>query len=831
METDINLSVFSPSSGVVVPLSEVPDPVFAEKMLGDGLAIKPSSNFIYAPFDGIVKTLHKAFHAVVIESKGTEVLIHIGVETVNMKGEGFNAFITVGQQVKQGDKLISFDRDLISKKAVSNLIVVIVSNRPEVELTKTEAGRDIQAGSFLFSLGAGSAPAATSSSAAAEPADFALSEVITVKNKNGFHARPASVIAKLAAGFDKTEVQIVKGPQRANAKSMVEIMGLSIDYGDNIQVAAAGADKEIALKAVSEAIFKGLNESGVALPSSVKQNYDFTKELEFYGVPAYSGLVIGKTFVMKKRDIDVEETAADPAAQAAKLQKAAEAVKAALEKEIAASKGPRQEILRAHLEMLEDPFLLKEAGALIKRGKSAGFAWRGAVKKSIEMLEAAGNKLLLERADDYKNAEARVLFELTGKKCEAPLFPKDSIVIVKDLLAYELGFFNRNVTGLVMAGGSPTSHVAIMLKNMGLASILATGEAVLDIPDGRDIILNSELGKITLNPSDIKEVKKQKAARDAARAANLRRAHEPAITKDGVAITVKGNVGSVAEAQKAAENGSEGIGLVRTEFLFAGDAAPGEAEQYELYQKIADSQRGKPVIIRTLDVGGDKPLAYIDLPREENPIMGLRGVRNYKFNLELFKAQARAIMRVSPHGAAQIMLPMVGFVDEIIACKQIIAAEREKLGIKKAPLGIMVEVPSAALLAAEFAKHVDFFSVGTNDLTQYALAIDRGHNALGPLADALNPAVLRLIKMTAEGAAKYGRPAGVCGAAASDITAVPVLLGLGIKDLSVVGGLIPDVKAFIRTISLEDCKEAAAAALAMQDARQTREIVKSKFKL
>ncbi|MDR1123018.1 MAG: phosphoenolpyruvate--protein phosphotransferase [Elusimicrobiota bacterium] len=829
METDINLSVFSPVSGAVVPLSEVPDPVFAEKMLGDGLAVKPSSDFIYAPFDGVVKTLHKAFHAVVIESKGIEVLVHIGVETVNMKGEGFSAFITAGQQVKQGDKLIGFDRDLISKKAVSNLVVVIVSNRPEVELNKTEAGRGIRAGQFLFSLGTAAAPA--QEEASSKPEDFALSAVITVKNKNGFHARPASLIAKLAAGFAKTEVQIIKGPQRANAKSMVEIMGLSIDYDDNIQVAAAGADKEAALKAVSEAILEGLNEGGGSLPAGAKQNYDFTKELEFYGVPAYPGLVIGKTFVMKKQDIDVEENAADPAAQAAKLRKASADVKAALGREIAAAKGAEQEILRAHLEMLEDPFLLETAADLIKRGKSAGFAWRAAVKKSIEKLDATGNELLRERADDYKNAEARVLFELTGKKYEAPVFPKDSIVIVKDLLAYELGFFNGNVAGLVMAGGSPTSHVAIMLKNMGLASILGTGEAVLDIPAGRDIILNSELGKIKLNPSDIEEVKKQQSAREAARAVNLRHAMEPAITRDGFAVTVKGNVGSLEEAVKAAEKGSEGIGLVRTEFLFAGSEAPSEAEQYELYQKITDSQRGSPVIIRTLDVGGDKPLAYIDIPREANPIMGLRGVRNYKLNLELFKAQARAIMRVNPQGAAQIMLPMVGFTDEIITYKQIVAAEQEKLGIKKVSFGIMVEVPSAALLAAEFAKHVDFFSIGTNDLTQYALAIDRGHGALSPLADTLNPAVLRLIKMTAEGAAQYKKSVGVCGAAASDITAVPVLLGLGIRDLSVVGGLIPDVKAFIRTLSMDDCKEAAAAALTMQEARQTREIVKSKFKL
>jgi phosphoenolpyruvate-protein phosphotransferase len=383
-----------------------------------------------------------------------------------------------------------------------------------------------------------------------------------------------------------------------------------------------------------------------------------------------------------------------------------------------------------------------------------------------------------------------------------------------------------------MALGSSTSHISIMLKNMGMASIIGLGEDIMEMKNGSDIILNSELGILTVSPENIEEVRKQQQVKEAAREVNLRHAFEPAVTKDGVLITIEGNVGSLDEAAQAVSKGSEGLGLVRTEFLFSGlQNAPTRSQQQELYQKISDTQKGKEVIIRTLDVGGDKPLSYIPIPDEENPIMGLRGVRNYKLNMELFKDQVRAVMSVKPHGTAKIMLPMVSFLDELLAYKEIMLQEAKEAGVEKVSIGIMVEVPSAALMAEEFAKHVDFFSIGTNDLTQYTLAIDRGHTVLSPFADTLNPAVLRLIEMTAKGAAKYNRPVGVCGSVASDLPAVPLLIGYGIRNLSVVSSLIPDVKAFIRTLDIKDCQNLAALALTMQEARQIREIVKSKYKL
>lgn len=838
MSTHTSLKVYSPLEGEVVDIANVPDPVFAEKMLGDGIAVNPKENFIYSPCDGVVKTLQKTLHALVVEADGIEILIHVGVETVNLKGEGFKSFCSVGQQVKKGDKLLEFDRHFVAKNATSDMVIVIVANKPEETLNKTKASA-VKAGEEIFNIGAGAVEKPSSSSNQHHAINEILSPVIKVHNKNGFHARPASVIAKLAGKFKNTDIFIIKNNMRANAKSMVEILGLSIDFNDDIQVAAGGGDAEAAfsaLKEISSAIIKGLNEGPgpILQPAAKPKCLDFSKEVVLKGVTVFPDLAIGKTYVLRRQAIEVQENAQNADEELLKLQKAVQSVKEILQKDAAACEQQKNkcEILKAHLSILEDPFLESTAKEFIGRGKSAGFAFRAAIQKSIDVLNSTGNTLLKERGADFADIENRVLSVLTGIKADVPDFAPNTVLVAEDLLSFEVNMLNKNVTGVIMALGSPTSHVSIMLRNMGLASVIGAGQDVLDIPQGTDIILNSQHGIITVNPANIEEIKKKKEEKEKLRALNRSHCFEPAVTKDGTEIFVKGNVGSLAEAQGAAALGSQGIGLVRSEFLFAqADDAPDEETQYRLYQQITDTQKGKSVIIRTLDVGGDKPLSYMPLPKEENPIVGLRGIRNYYLDLEMFKAQVRAIMRVTPHGKAKIMLPMVGFIDELWTYKRIIMAEQEKLGIKDVSMGIMVEVPSAAVLSAEFARHVDFFSIGTNDLTQYTLAIDRGHSTLSPLADSLNPAVLKLIEMTVQGGAKHGKPVGVCGAMASDLAAVPILLGLGIRELGVVSALIPDVKAFIRTLDISQCQNIARLALGMQEASQVREMIKTQFKL
>ena len=312
---------------------------------------------------------------------------------------------------------------------------------------------------------------------------------------------------------------------------------------------------------------------------------------------------------------------------------------------------------------------------------------------------------------------------------------------------------------------------------------------------------------------------------------NAKTATQPAITKDGTQIYVMGNASGEREAQAAQTNGADGLGLVRTEFIFyQGKEAPTEEEQYQLYQNIASALQGKPVTLRTLDAGGDKPVSYMPLPEEENPIMGMRGVRTYTRHRHLFLSQIRAMLRVAKTNPIRIMLPMVAFEDEFIEYKQIIEHEKKELGITTpVEVGMMIEVPSAALTAKLLSKHADFFSIGTNDLTQYTLAIDRGHRTLCYRADPMHPAVLQLIALTCQGAAANNRPVAVCGAMAGDLLAVPLLIGLGVGELAVGANAIAQVKARVRSLSKARCQEIAQQALAASDARAVRELVKKEF--
>ncbi|HEX7761231.1 MAG TPA: putative PEP-binding protein, partial [Caulobacteraceae bacterium] len=301
-------------------------------------------------------------------------------------------------------------------------------------------------------------------------------------------------------------------------------------------------------------------------------------------------------------------------------------------------------------------------------------------------------------------------------------------------------------------------------------------------------------------------------------------AHEDCRTADGVRIEVFANLASVAEAQGAAADGAEGCGLLRTEFLFLDrQTAPTEDEQAAQYQAIAQALAGRPVIIRTLDAGGDKPLAYLPLPGEENPALGLRGVRVGLWRPDLLKTQLRAILRTTPEGQCRIMLPMVSSLSELRAVRVVADEAAAELGLKTRPvIGIMVETPAAAVTADLLAAEADFLSIGTNDLSQYALAMDRTNAELAAQVDALHPAVLRLIGLAAEGGAKYGRMVAICGALASDLAAVPILLGLGVTELSGAASAVPEIKALVRTLTLDACRDLAARALVQTSAAEVR---------
>ena len=421
----------------------------------------------------------------------------------------------------------------------------------------------------------------------------------------------------------------------------------------------------------------------------------------------------------------------------------------------------------------------------------------------------------------------RVLALLTGTDIRQPQYPVNSILIAEDLTPSDTAVLDRSrVVGFCTTRGGATSHVAILARSVGLPALAGIEPAALEIPNGTLAILDGVKGTLRLHASEeeVARIRREQERSEARRKEDLAHAQQPAITFDGKRIEVLANIGGLTDAGQVLGLGGEGVGLLRSELLFMERAdAPTEEEQFENYKSIAQALGAeRPLIIRTLDVGGDKPLAYLPIPKEDNPFLGERGVRVGLDRPEILRTQLRAILRAAAFGKISVMFPMVSTLDELRDVKAILAEEASSLGVPEVPAGIMVEVPGAAVMAAQFAREAAFFSIGTNDLTQYTLAMDRGHPKLAPQVDGLNPAVLRLIAHTVKGAHPLGRKVGVCGGMATDPCAVPILLGLGVDELSVSLPAIPAVKAQVRALSLEGCKGLAERALAAESAEQVR---------
>ncbi len=841
-----DLPVFAPADGKLVALEQVPDPAFSEHMLGDGIAVAPVAGFTAAPFDGKVISVHKALHAMVIGRPGLEVLIHIGVETVNLQGKGFRVLVNVGEEVKKGQHLTEFDPHFIAKHAPSNLIILLVTTPDGTQLHKQSA-ESVKAGQdVVFSV-----PLAESALPSQQTADSKeeqlFSRPVTISNLNGLHARPAGRLAEAAKKYD-FPILITCAKNTANAKSLVAIMGLSLSRGQEVRLCAPQSEPAAAhaLEELAQLLESGLGEDLAAQDQSPACSVDnpclcnaahapdFSQPAILKALTACVGIAQGKAFLFTAADIAFEQTAADPQTEQTRLTHALEQTAADFSAEMkTAASAAAKEILQAHAELLKDPFLLEQAHAQIQQGKSAPFAFNEAIRASIDVLKKTKNRFLLERIADFKDLRRRVLIKLTGSQSKKPDFPEGCIVIADELLPSDLALFDHRVHGVVLAYGSPTAHVSILLRNMGLPALVGAGECILNIKNGTPLAIHAAEGLIYIHPTSQQTAQLTDMMRQekAAREANQKAASQPALTQDGTHILVCGNASNEREALAAAENGADGLGLVRTEFLFfQSKEAPSQQRQFMLYQNIVAALHGQPVTLRTLDVGGDKPVPYMPLPAEENPIVGLRGIRNYKDYRDIFLTQIRAMLRVQPAAAVRIMLPMVTFVEEVVEYKRLIAQEKEKLGISTPiEIGIMVEVPAAAVMAAQFAAQADFFSLGTNDLTQYALAIDRGHKTLCAQADHLNPAVLGLIALTCQGAQQYKRPVAVCGAMAGDIQAIPLLIGLGVTELAVGANAIAAIKAQVRTLDRAHCIKAARQACALNSAAQVRELVKKEF--
>jgi phosphocarrier protein FPr len=402
--------------------------------------------------------------------------------------------------------------------------------------------------------------------------------------------------------------------------------------------------------------------------------------------------------------------------------------------------------------------------------------------------------------------------------------------VAEDLSPSDTAALDRSrVLGFCTTRGGATSHVAILARSLGLPALAGIEPAALEVPNGTLVVLDANAGTLALRvpAEEVARVRDAQAQSERRRTEDLAHALEPAVTLDGTRIEVFANISGLGDATQLQALGAEGVGLLRSEFLFMERAdAPTEDEQYETYRSIAQATGpGLPLVIRTLDVGGDKPLAYLPIPKEDNPFLGERGVRVGLDRPEILRTQLRAILRAAAHGKVSVMFPMISTLTELRDAKAMVAEEAAHLGVLPVAAGIMVEVPATAVMAAQFAREAVFFSIGTNDLTQYTLAMDRGHPKLAPQVDGLNPAVLRLIAHTVKGARPEGRHVGVCGGIAGDPHAIPILLGIGVHELSVSLPAIPTVKAQIRGLRIENCRRLAARALAAESAEQVRAIV------
>jgi phosphocarrier protein FPr/phosphocarrier protein len=651
-------------------------------------------------------------------------------------------------------------------------------------------------------------------------------------------------------------------------------MSLGVRHDDEIAVTASGPDGEAAIAAVREALADAEKEvhsvadargmAGLTIDAAMgaahrQKSAPLVAPIEgvVSAVTAAPGLAVGGAFQLTKREIQVEEAGRGEAHESERL----DAALARVRKRIGASDlhGEQREVLAAHLEFLEDPELIAAAREWLTYGKSAGFAWRAAVRLNADALRALPDPRMAERADDLLDIESQVLTALeqenaharTGSRGSAPddeksaalahdaqdaaaggELPDNAIVLAEELLPSQfIALDASRLAGICTAGGGPTSHVAILAAALNVPMLVAAGPAIRTIRNGTTLILDADSGSLRIAPSTDERATAVAAVtrRRERHAAEKSAAQRECRTADGTRIEVFANVGSLAEARAALAQGAEGCGLLRTEFLFLErDTPPDEATQTALYSSIVDAFDGRPVVIRTLDTGGDKPLAYMPLAPEENPALGIRGVRVSLLYPQVLRGQLRAILAAQPHGRCRILLPMITDPAEVRAIGEMLDDVRRELGHDASvPLGAMIETPAAAMIADRIAREADFVSIGTNDLTQYALAIDRGNPSLASRLDALHPAVLRLIAQTAAGARSSCRDVAVCGGLASDPIAAPILIGLGVNELSAVPAVIPRLKAFIGTLTLDACRSLARRALEQESAADVRALVKS----
>lgn len=820
------LTLSAPLSGPVLTLAKVPDAVFASGAMGDGIAIDPLNDTLYSPCAGVVIHVARTGHALTLRAdNGAELLLHLGLDTVELQGEGFSMLVKEGARVSNGQPLLRYDLDKVGRQCKSLVSLLILTNSQDFQARPITL-KTVKVGEPLLHIVA-------RHSAAANTEELGGPQVhghVKVAHRGGLHARPAALIRQTAQGF-KSQSQLHFAGKSAPCNSLIGLMGLAIGEQDEVQVSCQGPDAQAALQALLVALATALPEDHhAAAPLAATPRNRPAEAGVLHGVCAAPGLVGGPLFRLNAISLPADSGNHQPEQQLQILDTALNQVRSEIDGTLAQAKKQRnadeEAIFAAHLALLEDPALLDAARQSIETGTAATHAWSQSIDAQCQVLQNTGSPLLAERANDLRDLKQRVLRALLGEAWHYDV-PAGAIVAAHELTPSDLLQLSaQGVAGLCMAEGGATSHVAILARGKGLPCMVALGSVLLDQTQGQSVVLDADGGRLELTPNAerLAEVQQAQIDRQQRRDAQQAQAHLPAETRNGVAIEVVANVASSHEAADAFANGADGVGLLRTEFLFVDrHTAPDVEEQRAAYQAVIDAMGDKSVIIRTIDVGGDKQLDYLPLPVEANPVLGLRGIRLAQARPEILDQQLRALLQVSPLQRCRILLPMVTEVDELLHIRQRVDALCLELGINQRPeIGVMIEVPAAALQAEQLAEHADFLSIGTNDLSQYTLAMDRDHAGLAARVDALHPALLRLIAMTCEGAAVHKRWVGVCGALASDPLATPVLIGLGVTELSVSPVQIGEIKDRVRQLHEAECQRLARDLLKLSSAAAVR---------
>ena len=655
-----------------------------------------------------------------------------------------------------------------------------------------------------------------------------LVATFTVTNPHGLHARPAARLVTELRGLDaRVRLRnLTTGSAPVPAASLSRVATLAALPGHDVEILASGPQAREAVDRLLALAARHFDEPLETAPATVAAPSSGP-------LPASPGIGIGPVRRLSLAAVTDHAPAGEPAAEWQRVVQATDEVRHEIERIRAAAArevGPQEAaIFDAHLMLLGDAEVLDDVKSRVSAGADAVTAWVDALTVVEKQWSDLPDEYLRARAEDVRAVGAQVLTALTGAGSATMAAP--GVLVAQELTPAQVAELDREtVKGIVLAYGSPTSHAAILARSRGIPALVAAGAGVLSLVEGTTVIVDGTAGELIVDPpastltlfrSRAAELAEQEAGQRAA-------AGERAVTLDGTWIEVAANLASSAQAHEAAAGGADGAGLVRTEFLFLDrDSAPDVAEQIAEYRAIAEALSGRRVTLRTLDVGGDKPLSYLPMPAEDNPFLGLRGLRLFLDRPELLRDQLLAICEAARTAPTSVMFPMVTTVSELRAARSLLAEAAGPDGLPDGlRVGMMVEVPAAALKIATFLPDLDFISIGTNDLTQYTLAAERGNAAVASLSDALDPGVLELIRHvcdTAEGRV----PVAVCGEAAADETAIPVLLGLGVRELSVSARAVPKVKARVRDLDLSRCTSLARAALALDDAAAVRALVSS----